>query len=138
MTAEVLETMFFTEAGRASCDHGWLAAASCAHIVFDGSHRGAMLLAVSAEAAAPIGASFLGLDPMELTEMQRGQVIQELANILCGAMLSHLWPESKLALAPPELTAWRDWLCPGVLHRCFALAEGPLAISIQLLGAPEV
>ena len=70
VTAEVLESMFFTEAEPAPCEHGWLPGAPCARIGFAGSHRGEMLLGVSAEAAAPIGASFLGLDPMELTEAQ--------------------------------------------------------------------
>jgi len=46
-------------------------------------------------------------------------------------MLSHLWPESRLALASPELTAWQDW--PGALHRCFLIPEGTLAISIRLI-----
>jgi CheY-specific phosphatase CheX len=132
VAAEVLETMFFTEAERVSCDHLWLATAPCAYLHFAGSHSGEMLLGVSAEAADPIAASFLGLDPVELTDMQRGQVIQELSNILCGALLSHLWPDSKMALASPELSAWRDWPGQGALHHCFALPEGMLAISFRL------
>ena len=102
----MLETMFFTEAELAPCEHAWLGRRPCARIRFEGSHFGEMLLGVSAEAADPIAASFLGLDPMELTDAQRGQVIQELTNILCGAMLSHLWPESQLLLSSPELTPW--------------------------------
>jgi CheY-specific phosphatase CheX len=137
VAAEVLETMFFTEAEAAACEHGWLATAHCARIRFEGSHLGEMLLGVSAEAADPIASSFLGLDPMELTDAQRGQVIQELSNILCGAMLSHLWPESQLALLSPELEPWREWAAEGALHRCFQLPEGMLAISIRLLGSRE-
>jgi hypothetical protein len=132
VAAEVLETMFFTEAEPVGCEHAWLDSAPCARIRFEGSHFGEMLLGVSAEAADPIAASFLGLDPMELIDAQRGQVIQELSNILCGAILSHLWPESKLALSSPELTAWQEWPSEGPLHRCFAIPEGMLAISIRL------
>lgn len=135
VAAEVLETMFFTEAEIAVCEHTWLAAAPCARIRFDGSRMGEMLLGVAVEAADPIAASFLGLDPMELTGAQRGQVIQELSNILCGAMLSNLWPESRLALSSPELTDWQEWPGPRVLHRCFTLPEGMLAISIRLAAA---
>jgi CheY-specific phosphatase CheX len=134
VAAEVLETMFFTEAERAPCEHAWIESAACARIGFEGSHRGEMLLAVSNEAADPIAASFLGLDPSELTEAERGQVIAELANILCGAMLSQLWPESTLALSSPELGAWVEW--PDALHHCFTLPEGMLAISIRLTAAP--
>jgi hypothetical protein len=75
VATEVLETMFFTEAELAPCEHGWLAEGRCARILFEGSHHGEMLLGVSAEAAEPIAAGFLGLDPMELTDAQRGQVI---------------------------------------------------------------
>jgi hypothetical protein len=132
VAAEVLETMFFTEAQVVACEHGWIAMAPCASIRFDGSHCGEMLLGVSVEAADPIAASFLGLDPMELTDTQRGQVVQELSNILCGAMLSQLWPESTLALSEPELTAWPEWPNQGTLHRCLAIPEGMVAISIRL------
>jgi hypothetical protein len=135
VVAEVLETMFFTTAEVASCEHGWLSGASCARIRFAGSHCGEMLLGVSVEAVDAIAASFLGLDPMELTDAQRGQVIQELSNILCGATLSHLWPESKLALSSPELAAWQEWPASGALHRCFAIPEGLLAISVRLIPA---
>ena len=133
VAAQVLETMFFTEAEIAPCEHAWLEIAPCARVRFEGSHFGEMQLGVSAEATDPIAASFLGLDPVELTDAQRGQVIQELSNILCGAMLSQLWPESKLALDTPELTAWQEWTDGGALHRCFTIAEGMLAISIRLI-----
>jgi hypothetical protein len=135
VAAAVLETMFFTAAELAPCEHAWLGLASCARIRFAGSHFGEMQLGVSTEATDPIAASFLGLDPMELTGAQRGQVIQELTNILCGAMLSHLWPESQLALSSPELTPWLDWPSEGLLHRCFTIPEGMLAISIRFIPA---
>lgn len=136
VAAEVLETMFFTEAEVAACEHSWIEAAPCARIHFEGSHFGEMLLAVSAEAADPLAASFLGLDPEELTNAARGQVLEELSNILCGAMLSHIWPESKLALASPELAPWQQWPDENTLHRCFMIPEGRLAISIRLFSAP--
>jgi hypothetical protein len=133
VVAEVLERMFFTEAELAPCEHGWLGTARCAQIRFEGSHLGEMLLGVSSEAVDPIAASFLGLDPEELTDAQRGQMVQEMSNILCGAILSQLWPESRLALSSPELTPWRECPGEGVLHRCFVIPEGLLAISIGLL-----
>ena len=136
VVAEVMESMFFTEAEPSECEHAWIAEALSARIRFEGSHSGEMLLAVSAEAVEPIAASFLGLDPPELTDMQRGQVVQEMSNILCGAVLSRLWPESKLALVSPELTAWEEWMA-GALHICFTLPEGPLAISIRLTADPR-
>lgn len=136
VVSEVLETMFFTEAEVSPCEHGWLESAACAGVRFEGSHFGEMLLGVSEEATDAMASGFLGLDPLELTDALRGQVIQELSNILCGALLSHLWPESKLALASPELTTWQAWPDADVLHRCFLLPEGMLALSIRLIAYP--
>jgi len=131
VVAQVLETMFFSEAVPAQCEHASLAGAESARIRFDGSHCGEMLLSVSEEAVGSLAAAFLGLDPEEATEPLRGEVILELANILCGAVLSQLWPDSRLALAAPEPAG-----CvrhePGGLHGCFALPEGLLAVSIRL------
>jgi len=135
VAAEVLEAMFFTEAELTACEHAWLGSARCARIRFEGSHFGEMLLSVSGEATDPMAASFLGLEPMELTDAQRGQVIEELSNILCGAILSKLWPESKLALSSPESTGWQEWPAEGALHRCFVIPEGTLAISLRLIAA---
>jgi hypothetical protein len=138
VAGEVMETMFFTEAEPVECEHRWIGSARSARLHFEGSHFGEMLLGLSGEAADPIAAGFLGLDPMELTDAQRGQVVQELCNILCGALLSHLWPESKLTLGSPELTRWEDWPSPGALHRCFLLPEGKLAISIRLVSPSDL
>lgn len=148
--SEVLETMFFTEAEPAACEHGWLPSAPCVRVRFEGSHRGQLLLALSQDAADPVAAGFLGLEPLELTEMLRAQVLEELANIVCGALLSHLWPDSKLALASPELAAWEEWPAQGapagpqpafagnLFHRCFLLPEGKLAVSLRLTRSIEV
>lgn len=132
VAAEVFETMFFTEAEPAGCEHSWLPPAPCARIRFDGSHTGEMLLALSPEAAAPIAAGFLGLDPEELTDALRRQVIEEMSNILCGAMLSRLWPESTLALAAPQSLVWEQWPPGGTLHVCFQIPEGMVAVSLRL------
>jgi CheY-specific phosphatase CheX len=137
VAAEVLETMFFTEAELADCEHAWMGEALCAHIHFDGSHTGEMLLAVSAEAADAIAASFLGMESSEPTDAESGQVIAELSNILCGAMLSQLWPESTLALTAPDLSQWQEWPAEGTLHRCFQILEGMVAFSIRLLACPD-
>lgn len=131
VSSEVLETMFFSEVIPAQCEHSWLASARVVEVTFDGSHHGEMWLAVGEEAVPELAAAFLGLDPSEAGEIERAQVMLELANILCGAVLSSLWPESSLQLDPPQQAAWD---CPdtGVWHCCLMLPEGRLAISIRL------
>jgi hypothetical protein len=128
--AEVLETMFFAEAVAAECGHAWLSLAVEVRIRFEGSHRGDMRLSVSRDAADSIACAFLGLEPLEITEPLCVQVILELANILCGAILSHVWPESKVALGAPEIST-EEPLFNDALHRCFELPEGKLAVWIH-------
>jgi len=70
---------------------------------------------------------------LELAEPQLEQVILELANIFCGAAMSHLWPESSLMLDAPKLVD-AELPVEGFWHRCFALPEGMMAVSIGLRG----
>jgi Chemotaxis phosphatase CheX len=136
LAAEVLETMFFTEAVATACEHGWLADAVAVRVDFDGSHCGEMWLALTPAAIPSIASAFLGLEPEETGEEQSAQVILELANILCGAVLSSLWPESRLLLDAPKSTPW-ECADEGFWHCCLALDEGVLAISIRLSGVKE-
>ena len=136
VTADVLETMFFAEAVAAGCSHAWLADALSARIRFAGSHSGEMRLAISSGAADSLAAGFLGIEALELTEALRDQVLLELTNILCGALASHLWPDSKLALNSPERTDGGEATGPETLHACFELSgfelpEGLLCIWIR-------
>jgi CheY-specific phosphatase CheX len=136
VSGEVLETMFFSEVVPAECEHSWLVSAVAVQVCFDGTHWGDMWLAVGEEAVPELASAFLGLDPSEASEMERAQVMLELANILCGAILSSLWPESSLQLEPPKQA---PWTCndTGVWHCCLMLPEGRLAISVQLRGMRE-
>jgi len=136
VSAEVLETMFFTEALAVECEHGWVAGAASVLVNFDGSHSGQMWLALTPDAVPPIASAFLGLEAAETSKEQRSQVICELANILCGAVLSSLWPESRLLLDAPQLIA-PECGGQGVWHCCLALEEGAIAIWIRLSGVPE-
>ncbi len=131
VAAEVLETMFFEEAVPSACDHAWLELAVSAHLSFDGSHRGTFLLSVSPDTARSIAAGFLGVDADGMSPTQSGEVIMELANILCGALMSTLWPESNLSLGTPELAS-AGHSFEEAMHCCFSLPEGMVAVSIGL------
>ena len=131
VAAEVLETMFFEEALPSACEHAWLAQAVSAQLSFDGSHCGEFLLSVSPDTARSIAAGFLAVDPEEMSGTQTGEVILELANILCGALMSTLWPESNLSLGTPELVS-AGHRFPEARHCCFSLPEGQVAVSVEL------
>jgi hypothetical protein len=133
VTAEVLETMFFDEPVPAPCDHDWIPAAPSVRMTFEGSHCGQFLLSVSGGVARSITPAFLGVEPEEVTEGQSHQVLLELANILCGSVLSHLWPDSDLKLGEPELLQVEGPI-EEALHECFLLPEGMLSVSIRMCG----
>lgn len=140
VSAEVLETMFFDEPVAVPCDHGWIARVASVRMAFEGSHRGEFLLSVSPPVARSIAPAFLGIEAEEVTEIQSSQVLLELANILCGSVLSQLWPDSDLRLGAPETIQVEgpiplDKPIGDALHECFVLTEGMLSVSIRLCGA---
>jgi CheY-specific phosphatase CheX len=130
---QVLETMFFDEAVPSPCDHGWISSAISVCLSFEGSHCGQFLLNVAPSVARSITSAFLGIDPEEMLEEQSGQVLLELANILCGSVLSQLWPDSNLTLGAPQPVIVEGPI-EDALHECFRLPEGLLSVSIQMCG----
>ena len=134
--AEVLETMFFAEGVPCECRPPE-ATDTGVRVAFEGSHRGEFLLRVSEDARDEIAGGFLGLGPEELEDDERRQVMLELANILCGSILSSLWPESSLALSTPE-PAGAELPPAGSCHQCFAMPVGMLGISVLVRGGGGV
>jgi hypothetical protein len=132
--AEVLETMFFDEAVPAPCDHSWIPSAASVRLAFEGSHCGEFLLSVAPQVARSITPAFLGIEPEEVSEGQSSQVLLELANILCGSVLSQLWPDSELMLEEPQQIQVRRPI-GGSLHECFLLPEGMISVSLRTRGA---
>jgi len=76
-----------------------------ARVTFDGEPPGSLTLRVSRDAARSISADFLGAEEGELTEQQVGEVICELANMICGSVLSRVESAATFRLASPRLGA---------------------------------
>src|SRR5215467_8467792 len=85
---EVLEQMFFARSleGSAKADSGG-GAQLTAEVSFDGDPSGHLTLSASARAARSIAADFLAEEEPVLSEQQVGEVLCELANIICGSVL---------------------------------------------------
>jgi Chemotaxis phosphatase CheX len=131
VTREVLETMFFSEAEPVECRHSetWKAA----KVRFDAdSHnsRGEMTVMLSRELAISASAGFLAEENEEVTEEQENQVSCELANIICGAILSRLHPNARVTLSMPEV-AEPDFAVNPCVHQCFATPDGMMAVTIR-------
>ena len=61
-----------------------------ARLLFEGEPSGSLDLSVALTAARSISADFLGVDQQEVSERQIADVVCELANMICGAVLSRV------------------------------------------------
>lgn len=130
----VLENMFFTaHLGAADAESG--ADDLEASLSFRGPLSGNLTVRISQPAARTLAAGFLGEDEDALTAAQPGQVVCEMANMLCGWLISHLEDE-RFFLDPPELISaeGRKLSCdPPTAQRSFAIEAGILTVSLQLV-----
>jgi CheY-specific phosphatase CheX len=99
---EVLEKMFFLDLSPAGPE---LAASQTisAEVIFDGDPPGSFRLAMDRNSARSAAADFLGLDPSELNTVQQNEVLCELANMICGSVLSRIESNATFRLGKPEI-----------------------------------
>jgi CheY-specific phosphatase CheX len=104
---EVLEKMFFVEALGESPDsasaEGEPPAAVAVELTFDGDPPGSLTLWVTSAAARPIAADFLGCDEEAVSDRQMEEVVCELANMICGSLLSRVESATTFHLAAPRI-----------------------------------
>jgi len=103
--AEVLETMFFTAVcGVAEPDQSVAEPHVAACLGFEGTPSGALTLSVSESTVRALAANFLAPDEDDpLLAPQLGGVVCELANMICGSLLSRVSSEEHFRLSSPEL-----------------------------------
>jgi len=101
---QVLETMFFTGILSAQ-EQTSLLGEGCisATVGFEGPPDGYMRISMATQTAAALASSFLGREPESLDPADCSGVAGELANMICGALLSHYAEESEFHLAAPVL-----------------------------------
>lgn len=128
----VLETMFFVEPedpGEELLPSVESAALLWTAIHFSGAHSGVLVLGLNQSAAIGMAGDFLGHAPEGL---QAGsEVLREVANIICGSLLSAWKVESLFDLqapAPPRTAPTGEFM----LVRDYALPKGHLAVRMNL------
>jgi hypothetical protein len=132
----VLENMFFSASlGRAEPETG--APVLEARLAFHGRPSGTLGVCLSTASARLLAAGFLGEDEETLTDSQPGEVVCELANMLCGSLVSKLESEESFDLTSPELAladgpAAAGFLDPPVARQSFQLENGILTVTLRL------
>jgi CheY-specific phosphatase CheX len=130
-STEVLETMFFTSVLDTSTGSGLPAGtpAFASRLTFRGDPSGVFEIGITQHAALGLAASFLGEEEQEVSAARAGDVVCELANMLCGSVLSRIGGDFTFDLSHPELVTGN--MNSADTSLCFDLPEGHLAIGIR-------
>jgi CheY-specific phosphatase CheX len=107
--ADVLESMFFLEALADSEEPAGEPSPNISvHLTFDGDPPGRFRMRLERRAADSIAANFLGEDPEDLSSTQSLDVARELANMICGAVLSRIESRVSFRLSAPEIVTTEE------------------------------
>jgi CheY-specific phosphatase CheX len=135
---EVLEKMFFTE-GEGDPDTGRPPEELvCVRVDFAGAPTGTMVLRITMEAARGMAADFLGEEACDVPPQRAREVACELANMICGSVLSRVESESTFQLSAPAAVVEVGDVCreyEGRVARHLALANGALSVQIGCEGS---
>jgi len=132
-TAQVLERMFFLRAHGETESPAFLAHSGVVcEVNFDGSPSGRLAIWVSLQAAWFIAANFLGKDSGELAELEVSQVVCELANMICGAVLSRIESGTTFSLGSPRLLSGWNPSGADALVRLAIPDAGDLAVILSI------
>ncbi len=101
---------------------------------FEGRMPGTFRLSLPMGLAQVAGAAFLALDEPAATDAQAGEVVCELANMICGAALGRLEHGTIFRLSHPELIPDLQDLNPSPSGsvRWFDTGEGLLTVALAL------
>lgn len=126
---DVLETMFFCEA-LDRCEPETGVAQLEARVAFSGAKSGTIDIQISEPSARDLAASFLG--ESEVSNIQVAQVICELANMLCGSIVSKIEAPGCFDLGAPELLIHPDQQTEftAEIQQSFAIERGTLTVAL--------
>ena len=132
--ADVLERMFFLEVLGEVAEPPPEAETVTVHVSFDGDPPGYFQMRIARPAANVFAADFLGEDPQSLTDRQRMDVTLELANMICGAVLSRIESRAAFRLGSPQIVADDTGKCGSAEEtRCTVeTGSGALTVAIEM------
>ena len=136
---QVLETMFFSpvlDCAEPGDGVGRARVATLLH--FNGKPQGDLEIDIDPQAALRLAASFLGVDPPDVSEVQIDEVMGEFANMTCGSTLSSLGHVEYFHLETPITS--RPFVyghaIQGVRRGCL-LDGGTLSVCLRVDFGPE-
>src|SRR5579864_9143636 len=134
--SDVLETMFFSSVvGEAPVSAEPFASAVGARLEFSGARAGAFAVRLTEDAARTVAANFLAEETAEPSPAHVQEVIGELANMMCGSVLSRLDRGAHFDLGTPVIVdAAALGADPEAVSRDFDIGDGEVAVFLWMDG----
>jgi CheY-specific phosphatase CheX len=102
-----------------------------ARLLFQGEPPGSLTVRLTCAAARSIAADFLGDDVEAVSGRQTAEVVCELANMICGSLLSRVEGATTFHLAAPQIVASSERAeGPSTTVYAVDLAHGPLTVTV--------
>ena len=129
---EVLEKMFFAETLGEASGPDKVGDTLTVELAFEGEPSGSMCLRLTGDAAREIAADFLGTEGAEISIGQISEVVRELANMICGSVLSRVESAATFHLGVPRIVACCEQCAESPWNTCFRaqLSHGRLTVNI--------
>ena len=99
---DVLESMYFTSVMGAS-ETPIVGSGLSAQLEFKGEVSGSFKLRMNAETARLLASNFFGEEESDITESAIADMVGEMANMICGSVLSGMETESHFKLSHPSV-----------------------------------
>jgi CheY-specific phosphatase CheX len=130
---DVLEKMFFVQSEGPACEGRPPEELVAARVDFKGTPSGTLSLRITLRAAQGMAADFLGEEASELPVNRTLEVICELANMICGSVLSRVESDTPFHLSPPIAIVETGGVVKtsdgGIAHNV-ELSDGALSVAI--------
>jgi CheY-specific phosphatase CheX len=130
--SDVLESMYFTSVMGPSevplSGAGWIAG-----LEFQGELSGTFALRMSKESARLLAANFFGEEESDISETAVADMVGEMANMICGSVLSRMEKEIHFRLSHPLVEASSDWMqgMESGVHQLLETDSGVLALCFM-------
>jgi hypothetical protein len=132
---ETLDAMFFTSCLGAAAAERAGEPELAAQVAVEGRTRGRLTLRMAAPAARSIAANFLGEEEDAVTERQVGDVLCELANMICGFVLSRVEGAEEFRLGAPRMLEPGGFEWPrGAIAHAVETGAGALEAVLEMDG----
>lgn len=107
-----------------------------ARLTFRGDANGVFHTMLDLSAAWAIAANFLGEEVADVSRSRMEAVVCELANMICGSVLSNYKKDGHFELSSPEITGAEEAQPDQAVQRVFELETGSIALAMDLRPKP--